>query len=170
MSIEDKIEKLTDAINGLTAAIAASGGGMATPTADEAGKNPTSRGRRKATDTQDAGASGQQAESGSDSLAQTSTQDGADAPAGGAGTKAAVVDAGTGKPIETATVDRAAVKAKGVKLTQLNGGNDKLKELLVKHSPEGTEAVKFGTVPDEAMPAFEADIDEAIEQLSALAD
>lgn len=160
MSIEKLIEDLTDAINGLTAAIAANGGAMATPTAEEAGKNPTSRGRRKATDTQDADASGTSSGDDTGSTAQTGTKE--------------VVDAGTGQTVvvggEDPKVDRAAVKKKGVALTQLNGGNDKLKELLVRHSPEGTEAVKFGTVPDEAMAAFEADIDEAIASLQALAD
>jgi hypothetical protein len=159
MSIEDTIEKLTDAINGLTAAIAANGGAMATPTADEA-KRPT-KGRGKATDTQGADASGTSSDADTGSTAQTGTR--------------TVVDAGTGQTIEVgndvpAGVDRAAVKKKGVALTQLNGGNEKLKELLVKHSPEGTEQVKFGTVPDAAMAAFEADIDEAIASLQALAD
>jgi hypothetical protein len=158
MSIEKLIEGLTDAVNGLTAAIAANGGAMATPTAEEA-KRPT-KGRGKATDTQDADASGTSSESGSGSTAQTGTKE--------------VVDAGTGQTVtvggEDPKVDRAAVKKKGVALTQLNGGNDKLKELLVRHSPEGTEAVKFGTVLDEAMAAFEADIDEAIASLQALAD
>lgn len=158
-SINELMEGLIEAIDGLTAAMIANGGATQ---GEEAGKNPTRRGRGKATDTS-ADATGQN--SGGDT--------GSGAPSG-TGEPKAVVDAGTGQTVvvggDAPKVDRAAVKAKGVKLTQLQGGNDKLKELLKKHSPADTAEVKFGTVPDEAMPAFEADIDAAIDELGALAD
>jgi hypothetical protein len=158
---------LTDAINNLNATYASAAGAMATPTAAEAAETRPTRGRK-------AGAKSAEAGSSPAPDAGASTSDPADALAGdNAGTsKTPIVDAGTGKPIEAPAVDRAAVKAKAGKLTMLAGGNDKLAELLKKHSPAGLDpaAVKFGTVPDSAIPAFEADVDQAIASANALAD
>lgn len=69
-----------------------------------------------------------------------------------------VVDAGTGKPVEPAgdAYDRNSVKVLATRLTQMPGGNAKLKELFGKH---GATEMKLSAVPDENLPAIGADID-----------
>lgn len=76
--------------------------------------------------------------------------------------KAGTIDAGTGKPVEKApapAVDRDGAKKKAGLLMVAPGGNDALTALLRKHSGITDGAVKFGNVPDDAIPAFVADVD-----------
>lgn len=172
MSIEEAIAKLADALNNLAGAVnnqtSVLSTGAGAPAAEVAATDPTkaSRGRKAKTDTP-AAAPDQPAGADTASPAPASTSGPAAAPQSGART---TVDAGTGQTVEVGgALDRNEVKALGVKLTTLNGGNDKLRELLKAHSPEGAE-VKFGSVPDEALPTFKTGVEEAIASLSAMED
>lgn len=155
MSLEDRLSELTAAIVGLTAAFAAQPGAVPVEAA-----SPPPSGRRKASASPAAA---------SDTTGD-STSGSADAPPSApAGTSAPVIDAGTGKPVEIAEVDRAAVKQLGLQLTTKPGGTPALNDILKRHVPQGQE-VKFGNVPDAAIPQFQADVEAAIAQADAMAD
>jgi len=169
VTLESAIQNLADAINRgasvLEAAVAAdkSGGAGGAPDTDPPAPR---RGRpRKVDASPDAAAPGASSSADTDAPAPASTS-AADAAAPAA---PAAIDAGTGKPVElpaAGAIDRKAVKQKAGRLLALPDGNDKLTELLRRHSGVAEGEVKFGMVPDEALSAFEADIDSAL----ALAD
>lgn len=75
---------------------------------------------------------------------------------------APVVDAGTGQVIADPgadALDRDAVKLLATQLTQMPGGNAKLKELFAKH---GATEMKLSAVPDENIPAIGVDLQAAL--------
>ena len=148
------MSELAAAINNLAAAY---GTGL-TASAEGNSETPKPRGRpRKATDTPTADAGG--TPSGSDT---------GSAASGGTDEPQKVVDAGTGQtvvidpkevqsPSDLTDERKAEIKGKAARLTQIDGGNAMLTEMLGKYG-----APSFGKVPADKLLSLEADIDGAL--------